>query len=794
MSTTLILNEDVVIAPVGDLADDVRAQIECTPDDFAVSRTHGRSGSSIIDADSAQLLTRFREPRTVVEAVILFARERHLDPDAVLDDAYPLLRGMMERRVLVPADQKDTGEPPPRVWAAGTRLPMGVVTRTLQVLEDTEVYLLAAPDGARSVLKVERTSTPAATAALRARLQHEAALLAYLDGWLAPKLLGQGDVEGRAYLLLEFLSGTDAESAAAEWRERAREDDDGRGKLLQLANAIAGAYAKLHNLGVLHGDVHSRNVIIDREGRARLIDFGLARTVRGEPSLPASAPRGGIPFFFEPELARAFLDRSPPPPTSSSGEQFAVGALLYSIITGAHWQDFRLGREEMLRDIIDLQPRPFSDRGFAAWPELESVLGRALSKQPADRFPTMAALAAAIEVVPTLQRGPPALRTKRARAEASDRILANAALDGPWIAGLTPAPTASITYGAAGIAVGLLHVAQRRGDAQLLATADTWAGVAAREIGRESGFYNADIQITRELVGESSPYHSPSGIHVASALIARAMGDYVRQAGAMARFLEESRRPAAGLDLTLGRASTLLGAALLLDAVASTPHLDTTPLRQFGDETLAGIWRELDRKRPVAAGDVEYLGIAHGWAGFLYATLQWCRLAGTPIPSGVERRLAELAALGMPAARGLEWPWVLRTTSADQPTMPGWCNGSCGYVFLWTLASQLLNDPGYLELALGAAWNAWESPEPAGTLCCGLGGRSYSLLNLYRHTGESVWLTRARALGTRAMKTDAVHEEYAHSLYKGEFGLAVLAADLQAPEDATMPFFEPVGY
>jgi len=292
-------------------------------------------------------------------------------------------------------------------------------------------------------------------------------------------------------------------------------------------------------------------------------------------------------------------------------------------------------------------------------------------------------------------------------------------------------------------------------------------------------------------VGESSPYHTPSGVHAVDALIARASGNTVRQEQAIAKFLECARRPAAGLDITLGRSSTLLGAAILLDAASD--GASATSLRAFGDDALAEIWRSLDAMKPVGGEDLDYLGIAHGWAGFLYATLQWCVAAGTPVPRNVERRLDELARLALAAGRGLEWPWILRQ-QGETPTMPGWCNGSCGYVFLWTLAHRVFQSPRYLDLAVGAGWNSWEAPDPASSLCCGLAGRGYALLNLYRHLNESAWLERARILCARGALASGSHREYPHSLYKGELAIAVLTSDLEDPEWGRMPFFEPAGY
>jgi hypothetical protein len=281
-------------------------------------------------------------------------------------------------------------------------------------------------------------------------------------------------------------------------------------------------------------------------------------------------------------------------------------------------------------------------------------------------------------------------------------------------------------------------------------------------------------------------------VHAAAALVARAAGDPLAQSEALERFLAAVERPASGLDLTLGRSSILLGAAIQLDALPGQ-MLDPAPLRDLGDRVLAEIWQQLDAKPAIARADVDYLGIAHGWAGFLYATLQWCRVAGREIPGGVERRLSELAALAVPVGRGLQWPWTL-SGEGRAATMPGWCNGACGYVFLWTLAHRLLGRPEHLDLAIGAAFESYDAPEAAESLCCGLAGRGYALLNLYRHTGETVWLDRARDLAQRAATAGKTHEEYPHSLWKGELGLAALAVDLERPEQSAMPSFEPFGY
>jgi serine/threonine-protein kinase len=179
--------------------------------------------------------------------------------------------------------------------------------------------------------------------------------------------------------------------------------------------------------------------------------------------------------------------------------------------------------------------------------------------------------------------------------------------------------------------------------------------------------------------------------------------------------------------------------------------------------------------------------MAHGWSGYLYATLRWCRAAGSELPANVERRLHELAAQRVARGRGAYWPRTMAGGLHDM--MPGWCNGAAGHVFTWTAAFDALRDPRWLDLARDAAWNAWEEPIHHADLCCGSAGRAYALLDLYQHTGEREWLARARQLANHAAGAARATSQRAHALWKGELGIAVLLADLEDPAEARMPFF-----
>lgn len=127
--------------------------------------------------------------------------------------------------------------------------------------------------------------------------------------------------------------------------------------------------------------------------------------------------------------------------------------------------------------------------------------------------------------------------------------------------------------------------------------------------------------------------------------------------------------------------------------------------------------------------------------------------------------------------------------------MPGWCNGSAGYVHLWTTAHVATGDGRWEELAERAAWDAYLTPTTITQLCCGLAGQAYALLAMYRHSGRAQWLTLAGELAARAAAgvRGGPGHPVAGSLHKGVVGVAALAADLADPEAAAMPFFGVAG-
>jgi eukaryotic-like serine/threonine-protein kinase len=768
LTEPFVLKDDVLLIPCAELSEDVRGRISFDEGDFTLSRRHGRALAQVIDGETAALLSLFREPRTIVEAIVENSRSLKKDPESCLDELLPHLGKFLRNRVLVPVGSEEEKEIRPQL-ESGSVLGDWTIVQCVSLVEDSEIYQVRRGDGL-AALKIARTTE------LNALFENEAAVLRHLeDSGITPRLIEEGVHDEKPYLIVDWIAGVDPVVAAAFRR-------DDRAGLLELCTSIAAAYAELHARGVLHADVHRRNVIAGT--RVTLLDFGYS--VLGDRPRP---PRAGVTSFFEPEYFAAQADgRSLP--ASEAGEQYAIAALLYQMIAGDPYLDLRYDREEMVRQVMEDAPVPFAQRGIAPWPEVERILFRALDKDPSRRFASMAELARVLgsvrdEVVSVSLSTP---LSDQAHALVEKTLQAFARGGEVFESGYPTPPRASINYGYAGAAIGLLRIAETRSDPKLLALADVWRSRAVALIGTEGAYYNPDDSLSQSALGDVTPYHTEAGIHAAAAMVAAAMGDTYSQRRAIGAFLRASDRPCAELDVTLGRSGSLLACAMLLPISEELPE-SAAALRTFGTATMTSIWNELDARPAIAESPKNtYLGMAHGWAGYIYAALRWCASSGDPIPARLVERLHQLADERTAKGRGVYW-----RTLVERPItaiLPGWCNGSAGQVFLFTLAHRLLGDEQWLRLAELSAWDNWDEPRGPSTLCCGTAGRAYALLNLYKHTGATEWLSRARHLANHAASVAEPTEQRPYSLWKGRLGVAVLIADLASPENARMPFFE----
>jgi len=188
--------------------------------------------------------------------------------------------------------------------------------------------------------------------------------------------------DGHPYLVMDFVAGESlrdclASSGTFRPREAAR-----------IAREVAEALHYAHREGVLHRDVKPANVLLSEDGAPLLTDFGLARDLSADtPRLSQTGTSLGSPGFLSPEQARGDLDRVGP-----TSDVFSLGATLYALLTGE--APFG-GRSvvEVLAATEASDPEPPSALAPGLDPALDRICLRCLAKDPADRYPSAAALA-----------------------------------------------------------------------------------------------------------------------------------------------------------------------------------------------------------------------------------------------------------------------------------------------------------------------------------------------------------------------------------------------------------------
>jgi len=784
----LVLPADVVLAPVAELSADLRDQLGKGSGDYYVTRPQTRTVSSVIDADTAELIGHFRRPMTIVDAVVAYCASANRDPRAILEEAFASIAALVEANMLVAADST-SAEPVAPSLKPGTFVDGAWIVQPVNILSDTEVYRARRADGLPVALKI---AGPAADRRARAGIRHEADVLGNLDGRVNPSLRGSGVFDQRPYLVSDWKDGVHLNAAALEIRTLG--GTEGRNGLVGLALSVLEGYSHLHAQGVLHGDVHPRNILAGPQGEVTLLDYGLAAGLAGE----GSVLRGGIDLFQGPEVATARLAGDPPPRPSVAIEQYSLASLLYQLLTGGHTHAFSLEPGEMWRQVVREPALPFSSHGRTDLAAIETVIHRALAKDPSQRYASIGEMLTAFRLAADSDRVRDDKVTRPRPARLTDKSMSGSVLERLKVPGQLfthglAAPQASLTYGGAGLGYALLRLARTTKDAVVLSYADLWSRRAAAVVSTEAAFWSADLGIVPEVFGRSSLFHHAAGVHYVEALIAHARADEAELERAVGRFVAACAT-SEHIDVAFGRAGLLLGCATLLDILP--PHLDPAALRSLGRSITESIWAELGLEPAIGESTrLRALGAAHGWSGVLFASLRWAESSKTDVPAELPERLDELAALAEPAGRGLRWPRNAGEPVEDLLLTASWCNGSAGHLHLWALAQRRWGDDRFGRLAEMAGWSAYEDSIGApGNLCCGLAGRAYALLSLYRQTGDPLWLRRAETLGARAVEDSRVELARTNSLYHGEIGIALLESDLADPEFASMPLYEAEGW
>lgn len=199
---------------------------------------------------------------------------------------------------------------------------------------------------------------------LRDRFRREAKAAARIDHPNVVTIYEVGEFNNRPYLVMQYVDGGSLANLIAQ-RELSIEE------VLDIGLQICAGLAKAHQKGVLHRDLKPANILIDLEGRIKIVDFGLAK-LRDASSITSTGEVMGTPAYMSPEQVRGQkLD-----PRS---DIFSLGVILYQLIT-RQLPFAGNTREALYWAILQQEPEPMAryKRGVPAG--VQRLVDKALDK------------------------------------------------------------------------------------------------------------------------------------------------------------------------------------------------------------------------------------------------------------------------------------------------------------------------------------------------------------------------------------------------------------------------------
>ena len=220
----------------------------------------------------------------------------------------------------------------------------------------------------------------------RLRFEREMMAIARLTHPHIVSIYECGQVEGQPYFTMEYVDGLHIRSYADSQRLKKRE-------VCELMCHVCDAVAYAHQRGVIHRDLKPSNVLVDREGRPRVLDFGLAQLDDGDSDLQRMTESGeimGTPAYMSPEQT---LGR--PHEIDVRTDVYSIGVMLYELLTGRLPYTVDRSRPlESMRTVREVNPKKPSTVNRVVDRDLEAIVMKCLAKRKEARYSSAADLAA----------------------------------------------------------------------------------------------------------------------------------------------------------------------------------------------------------------------------------------------------------------------------------------------------------------------------------------------------------------------------------------------------------------
>jgi eukaryotic-like serine/threonine-protein kinase len=208
------------------------------------------------------------------------------------------------------------------------------------------------------------------------RFRREARAVAALSHPNIVTVIDRGDHEGRQFIVFEYVEGDNLK------RVIERRGPAPVASALELAMQIARGLSFAHQQGLVHRDVKPQNVLLNGDGRAKVTDFGIARSLDVQHGMTQTGTVLGTSDYIAPEQAQGQR-------VDEHTDVYSLGVVLYELLTtevpfpGENFVAVAMRH-------INEPPPPVRDKRPDVSPRLDAAVQKAMAKLPEDRFATMA--------------------------------------------------------------------------------------------------------------------------------------------------------------------------------------------------------------------------------------------------------------------------------------------------------------------------------------------------------------------------------------------------------------------
>ena len=208
---------------------------------------------------------------------------------------------------------------------------------------------------------------------LKARFNREAQATAALNHPNIATIHAIEEIDDKMFIVMEYIAGESLKDLISK-------GSISIDKALEIIIQICQGLSKAHGAGVVHRDIKPANILIDNDGKVKIVDFGLAK-LEGVTQLTEKGATMGTPIYMSPEQIKGQnIDHRT--------DIFSVGVVFYELLSGKVPFDAE-ELDAIYYSILKKNPKPLSKHISGPTKELQLIIDKALEKNPPKRYPNI---------------------------------------------------------------------------------------------------------------------------------------------------------------------------------------------------------------------------------------------------------------------------------------------------------------------------------------------------------------------------------------------------------------------